>query len=250
MAKKRKKDKEEEEYEFTPPDFDEKEFIRKELRDTKTVIITVAYGIVFGLIAAVVSSFNRDLVAPSILIGVAGAATLKILYELIMIDTSGFARKNWAGNMATFFFTFLAIFVLLLNYPFIDYADPTVDKVVVWVDDGSTITGIEYKYKGETGSYGWVSMTNESLASIISKSESSTVNITARIADTSGIAIAQITIGSSTALMDAAGEDRYEYSVDSSDLNPATGLNFNIFATDQNDNDRTFHPIEGIPVSA
>ena len=62
MAKKRKKDKQEaEEYEFTPPEFNEKEFLKKELTDLKVGLITVVFAIALGVAAAAITLANDDL---------------------------------------------------------------------------------------------------------------------------------------------------------------------------------------------
>jgi hypothetical protein len=66
MAKKRKKQKEEESYEFKMPEFDEEEYLRKEVRDSKTLFVTFIYGV---LIAFVSFSLNFVDVALAALVG-------------------------------------------------------------------------------------------------------------------------------------------------------------------------------------
>ena len=137
MAKKRKKDKKpEEDYEFKPPEFNEREFLVKELRDTRAAIITVGVAILFGVAAGAVTALSHSIVGLAFIIGIAGMFLLKFIYKLIGVDISGFTKKNWAGTVATYFFTFLAIWVLLLNTPFLDLTDPGIDKAIVWVKDG------------------------------------------------------------------------------------------------------------------
>ncbi|HUW42923.1 MAG TPA: hypothetical protein VMW02_01660, partial [Thermoplasmata archaeon] len=71
MAKKRKKGKPEpEDYEFRPPDFDEKEFLQKELRDTRTALLTIVYAICFGLAAGLISMMGANLAPVAFLVGI------------------------------------------------------------------------------------------------------------------------------------------------------------------------------------
>ena len=95
MAKKRKKEKEnKEEYEYTPPEFDEREFLLKELKDTKTVLMTVMLGAFFGAVAGLLSGISESLIMIGFALMVGGAFSLKYIYPLIKVDTSTFQRKN------------------------------------------------------------------------------------------------------------------------------------------------------------
>ena len=253
MAKKRKKDKaKEEEYEFKPPEFSEKDFLEKELRDTRTALYTIGYAVVIGIVAGLISILDPDLAVVSFAIGLAGIVSLKFYYGAVKVDTSTFLKKNWAGNTVTFFFTFLAIWVLLMNVPFADLTDPSVEKVVVWVNDGTTITGVEYKKSPTTGALTWLRLDNNlTPEGLIHASTSYTINITANIADSGGISVAEIAFNSTTAgfsLMTKGSSGKYEYSIPGNWLNPSTGLVFLIHATDRNGNEQTFQP-PAIPVS-
>lgn len=250
MAKKRKKDKEEkEEYEFKPPTFDEKEFLEKELRDTKTVLFTIGYGALFGLIAGLIANLDQDLAMIGLIIVIGGLISLKYFYSVIKVDTTQFQKKNWAGNAVWFFFTFLAIWVLLFNYPFADHADPSVRDVVVWVYDGDSYTAIDYKYVDTAGSYAWVPRDDVALNTIVHASSNYTVNITARIADNGDLETARIVIGGGTYIpMTYEGEHRYGYQINGADLSSG-GLSFTIEATDGVENITVFTPVSTIPVT-
>jgi len=254
MAKKKKKDKKpEEEYEFTPPDFDEKEFLRKELRDTRTALLTVAYAIVAGMIAGLISMASRALIGVAFLVVIAGIFSLKYYYRLLKVDMSSFAKKNWAGSIATYFFTFLAIWVLLLNAPFTDLADPTIDTVEISVYDGSAWHWIEYRNVEALGGFVWVLKgTNESVTAAntpIHASDSYIVNITARVTDNGNLRSAEIAVGAgSFQPMTRSTGYRYEYQLDGSTLNPSSGLTFTIRAVDDAGNEHTFTPLRAVPV--
>lgn len=247
MAKKRKKDKkQEEEYEFKPPEFKEREFLEKELRDTRAAIATVGVAVLFGVLAGVVTAASNALVGLAFIIGIAGIFSLKFLYELMGVDIGGFTRRNWAGTVVTYFFTFLAIWVLLLNTPFVDLTDPSIDKVTVWVSDGTTWTGIAYKESETTGALTWLRMDNNATPEgLIHTSSSYTINVTARIADSGGIAVAEIAFNSSTSSyfpMTKDGSGRFEYSINGAQLAGQSVMTFFIHAKDKHGNERLFAP--------
>jgi hypothetical protein len=258
MAKKRKKDKDaKEEYEFRPPDFDEKEFLRKELSDTKTMIWTVAYACAFGLAAGVLMLANSDLLGVAFVIGIGGVVSLRYFYPIIKVDTKAFQKKNWLGNSATFFFTFLAIWVLVLNVPFTDHAKPGVENVIVWVDDGVDIRGIEYKFVSTLGVYSWVPLNStDVLGEMISTSAVQTLNLTAKVTDNGNLesVVIQVTTvsGQVTAPMVGEGNFRFGHPMYSSELDPAVGLRFTITATDEAGNIYTWPSaaVAAIPISA
>lgn len=253
MAKKRKKEKarKEEEYEFKPPEFDEKEFLKKELRDTKTVLITVGYAACFGLVAAGLSSISSGLIGVSFLLVFVGLYSLKYFYPFIRVDTKEFQKKNWAGNVAWFFFTFLAVWVLTFNYPVSDHASPAVENVAVWVTDNDTgdVVTLDYKYLSSAGSYAWIPRTTDSFSFQAGKSY--TVNITARIADNGVLRIAEV------ALYQVAGPyydmeeettNHYGYRNETMSFQADRTFIFFIHAEDDHGNERTFVPAVGIPV--
>jgi len=259
MAKKRKKDKkEEEEYEFTPPEFDEQEFLQKEIKDTKTAILTIGYAIVFGIIAGGLAAIDKALVAPGILIGLAGIVSLRYFYKLMNFDISHLTRRSWVGTIGSFFMTFLAIWVLMINVPFMDLATPSVDKVVVWVDDGSALHGLEYKFVQTRGVYDWVVMNNDTWTPVIHATSTTTVNITARVADNGHLSLVEVAIGSQTSSfwpMTAQGtlKARYQYQFAGNTpdhLVVGQGLLFYIHAQDRAGNSITFYPLTTIPVVA
>ncbi len=248
MAKKRKKgkEKEEEEYEFIPPEFDEKEFIGKELRDSKAVIITVVYAILLGVVAGVISALNRSFVGLAFIVVIAGILTLKLVYEFMGIDTKNFQRRNWAGNIGTFFFTFLAIWILLMNTPFSDHTNPVVNNVIVWVDDGVTVRGLEYHYEKSNNSYWW-GQVNATLPATIVMGSNQTINITAKVADNGKLRTVEIALGAANnyvAMNRSSVENKYEFRVPVADMKPT----FFITASDSVGNKVNFQPQVALPI--
>ncbi|MDQ1371499.1 MAG: hypothetical protein QG582_413 [Candidatus Thermoplasmatota archaeon] len=251
MAKKRKKEKEnKEEYEYTPPEFDEREFLLKELKDTKTVLMTVMLGAFFGAVAGVLSGISESLVMIGFALMVGGAFSLKYIYPLIKVDTSTFQRKNWAGNVFWFVMTSLAIWVLVLNFPFADHADPSVTEVTVWVSNGTNQTAIDYVYIDSAGSYIWVPRWGEELSTMVHSSATYTINITAKVADNGELTTVRISVNSGdAATMSPEGSHRFGYSL-TGDQILSSGLTFTITATDGAGHVKTFAPAGSIPVSA
>jgi len=255
MAKKRKKEKvEEEEYEFRPPEFSEKEFLQQELRNTRIALYTIGYAGLMGVVAGLVSMVSRDLLGVAFLLVILGIFSLKWVYPLLKVDVKSFTKRNWAGNIGTYFFTFLAVWVLMLNAPFSDNSKPSIDKVVVWVERpqgaGTNLTGVEYEWISTQGVYGWVTLWDEELSTLIHANESYTINITARITDNGPLKSVRISLG--TALdytdMEAIGDNRYGYSLTGDQLGSSTSLMFYIHAVDKVDNEKTFYPRTSLPV--
>lgn len=145
MAKKRKKEKEEG-YEFKMPEFDEEEYLRKEVRDAKTLSVTFVYAALIGI-----ASFSLTFVdvALAALVGFIAVVFLRHIYPLIGVDSALLEKKQWAGNIIMYLFTWLAIWILLCNPPFSDFASPTIK------DDGI--------YFGESGNWTRLNNTNKNL---------------------------------------------------------------------------------------
>lgn len=249
MAKKRKKDKEEkQEYEFTPPEFDEKEFLTKELRDTKTVLLTIGYGAALGITAGVLANVSDSLIPVGLALVIGGLVSLRYLYPLLKVDTTQFQKKNWAGNVAWFFFTFLAVWVLTFNYPLADHADPSITEITVWVDNGTNLTAIDYKYVDSQGAYVWVPRWGEALGSIIQASASYELNITAKVADNGRLSTVMVSVNSAAFVdMSSEGDHRYGYSVTGDQLTSGY-LRIVLTATDEVGNEKVEN-LSDIPVT-
>ena len=129
MAKKRKKVKDEEGYEFKTPEFDEEEYLRKEVRDAKALFVTFVYAALIGLASFGLSFVDVALAA---LVGFIAIVFLRHIYPLIGVDTSSLEKKQWAGNILMYLFTWLAIWILLTNPPFSDFAAPTIENVDIY----------------------------------------------------------------------------------------------------------------------
>ncbi len=129
----RKEDAPETEEEFRTPEFDEDQFIHREIVSFRTTAILFVWGIVAALASWAVFA-TVDGHSAGWYIGLAIAAlfglSLKVLFPRLGADIKHFGRREWMGTGFLFFFTWLAFFMLLVNPPVGDYAAPRVDAVV------------------------------------------------------------------------------------------------------------------------
>lgn len=257
MAKKRRKSEKEpeEEYEFKPPEFDEREFLQKELAETRSVIFTVLYAIVLGVVAGLLCASNTAFLGPSFLIAIGGMLSLPYVYPMFKIDSKAFQKRNWLGNIGTFFFTFLAIWILLLNQPFADLAKPTISDITVWVDrpgqaGGNNTTRIDYKLNTVAGVFQWTPKYGEPLSDVIKVNTSYHLNISAKVADNRGLKSVMISVnGADYVPMTSESKNRWGYKLEAFTLSSQVGLSMKISAEDKSGNDALFIPSATIPVT-
>ena len=130
MAKKRKivaKSKEPE-YEFVPPDFDEREFILKDIYGTKVTLAVVAIAIAVGIICGFIDkSMEQDTalyIGLFLMFGV--MFLLKKILKLFRLDpdllsagsqSTGSSTKSMVGNYFVYLFLCLAIWIVFINPP-------------------------------------------------------------------------------------------------------------------------------------
>ncbi len=120
MAKKKRRivEEPEEEYSFTPTEFNEREFILKDLYMTKVFMVVAVLAIVVGIVGGIICNASADLWWLATIISFAVCALLtKILgvlkFRVDMLDT-----KSMLGNYLLFLMLALGICVLMINKPF------------------------------------------------------------------------------------------------------------------------------------
>ncbi len=221
MAKKRKKQTEEEEsYEFQMPEFDEEEYLRKEVRETKTLFITFFYAAMIGI-----ASWGLRFVdlASSILLGFIAIVFLRHIYPLFKINTSLLEKKQWGTNIIFYIFTWLLIWIILTNPPFSDFQSPTIKS------DGI--------YFGTDGNWTRLNETNQ-----ISYGQNVSINFTVRdnvdVDDSSvRVIILQGEVEVPHQGVEKIGKDKYSVIV----TQPAPSLHhYTIYATDTNDQESDY----------
>ena len=135
MAKRRKEGTEEEEqFDFQIPKFDEEGFIKRERRNIKTLFISFLFGLLIAVICFAFwvlmgENFLRwELV---LLVAVVNAVWLRYIFIRLDIDLTDFGRKGWLSAFATYFFTWILLFTMLVNPPFYDAEAPHIEGGVL-----------------------------------------------------------------------------------------------------------------------
>ncbi len=137
MAKKKrrssKKKEEEEDYEFVPPEFDEREFLEKDMFTTKVLGLVVVLAIVLGIFAF----FLTDIigVAAGALLLFVSIGALGTILQIFKVSVADIEKKTMIGNYLTFIFLFLAVWIICMNPPLSDYADPEIGEPVFFFED-------------------------------------------------------------------------------------------------------------------
>ena len=121
MAKKKRivKEEAEEEYEFVPPEFDEKEFILKDLYGTKVLLVVALMSIIVGILCSCVQKAFPDF---GLYLGLAllflGAFSQKRLLQLFKFKPEYLETKTMIGNYILFLLLGLGVWILMINPPF------------------------------------------------------------------------------------------------------------------------------------
>jgi hypothetical protein len=175
MAKKRRKEEEEE---FQLPEFNETEFLRKEITSAKMILLVALLAIV----AAVISYFLTlaGIVVVAFFAGLAVVLLLKYVPKMFGVDTKKLERKDWFGYGSTYFFAWLAIWVLVMNVPFSDVTPP---GLVLFVDGAQVAPDAQVSVSsaGQSGK-DWAV-------------------VTAKATDNAGISAVLITIGTASQVL-------------------------------------------------
>jgi hypothetical protein len=135
MAKRRKEKDEDEDKPFKMPKFDEQAFLKRERRNIKATFIAFLFGILMGFVCfgfwALMGSESTLRWALVVLVCIANAAFIRYLFLRFNIDLTDFTKKNWFVTYAVYFFTWLLIFIVLVNPPFYDDETPLVAVVAL-----------------------------------------------------------------------------------------------------------------------
>ena len=122
MAKKRRRESDEPEdtYEFVPPEFDEKEFLLKDLYGTKVLLVVTALAVIIGILAACIEKvIDADWGSwPGLLLIFLTMAAFKPLLAILRFRVELVDTKMLFGNYILFFFLSLGVWIILLNPPF------------------------------------------------------------------------------------------------------------------------------------
>jgi hypothetical protein len=135
MAKKRRKEEvEAEKYEWKPPDFDEKTFLKTDIKGTKVLIVASLLGIGLGIVAYALTGVSAIL---GVLVLLIGAVLLKKLLPLFRVNIEGVKNTTIYGNALILFVVGLGIWIVLLNPPFSDHYPPQINSNQIYFQHGS-----------------------------------------------------------------------------------------------------------------
>lgn len=152
MAKKRRqKEVKKEDYDFKFPEFDEVKFIKKEFTKAKVAFITAGYAVLFALLSYVLLSMSFENWQVPVIVGFFAVFTLPLLFRQLKIDLEEYELKSWIGAGAIYFFIWLAVFIILCNPPFSDFAEPEIESPTIYVN--SPIAGNDTWVKLNTSAW-------------------------------------------------------------------------------------------------
>ncbi len=120
MAKKKRRivEEPEEEYNFTPTEFNEREFILKDLYMTKVFLVVAVLAIIVGIIGAVICNADRSLWWLATIISFAVCALLTKILGALKFRVDMLETKSMLGNYLLFLMLALGICILFINEPF------------------------------------------------------------------------------------------------------------------------------------
>lgn len=102
--------------------------MRKEIQGARAAVATIAWAVVGAIAAFLLYAVNPYL---AFFAGIAVGFGMYFVFPLFGIQTDAFKRRDWTSHGVTYFFAWLAFWILLLNPPFGDFTDPTVQGVSV-----------------------------------------------------------------------------------------------------------------------
>src|SRR5437660_10693918 len=125
MARRKRKD---DVPDWTAPEFDEVGYMRKEIGAARAAVATIAWAVVGAAVSFLLYSVHPAL---AFFAGVLVGFGLYFFLPMIGISVDAFKRRDWTGHGITYFFSWLAFWILLLNPPFGDFTTPTIQAISV-----------------------------------------------------------------------------------------------------------------------
>jgi hypothetical protein len=119
----------EDEPEWTPPEFDEVGYMRKEIEGAKVAIVTIIWAFVGAVVAALLYDYVHPVVG--FLLGLATFGLLYFLLPILGLPIAEFKRRDWTSHGVIYFFSWIAFWIILLNPPFADHTPPTIVSIEV-----------------------------------------------------------------------------------------------------------------------
>jgi hypothetical protein len=120
MAKKKRRIVEEapEEYEFTPEEFDEREFIHKDIYGTRVLFVVTILAVIVGIVAALIYDANDSLWYIGMVISFLTVILMKKLFLKLGFRVDLLEMKTMLGNYLLFLMLALGVCIVCINPPF------------------------------------------------------------------------------------------------------------------------------------
>ena len=120
MAKKKRRivEEKEEEYEFIPSEFDEREFILKDIYETKVLFIITIFAIIIGIVGSLLYRIDNGWIVATVLAFVM-VIVMKKLLMIIGIRADLIAMRSLLIDYLLFLVLAFGVCVLLINAPFL-----------------------------------------------------------------------------------------------------------------------------------
>src|SRR5256886_12014776 len=125
MARRKRKD---DVPDWTAPEFDEVGYMRTEIRAARAAVATIAWALVGAAVSFLLYPVHPAL---AFFAGIMVGFGLYFFLPMIGISIDAFKRRDWSGHGITYFFSWLAFWILLLNPPFGDFTTPTIQAISV-----------------------------------------------------------------------------------------------------------------------
>lgn len=125
MARRKRK---EEEGDWAAPEFDEVAYMRKEIEGGRAALATVGWAIIGAVVSFLLYSVHPGL---AFFAGIAVGFGMYLVLPLTGINIEPFKRRDWFSHGSVYFFSWLAFWILLLNPPFGDFTNPTIQAISV-----------------------------------------------------------------------------------------------------------------------
>jgi hypothetical protein len=159
MAKKKRQkiSRKEGDVPFKFPEFDQDKFLEDEFRSAKTTFISAGLGLGWGVTAALLYGLDTGLWPLILVLGLLVAGALRALFIAARLDLEEIGTKGMAGSFAVYFFTMVAVWILLINPPFNDLQKPVVLDVEMQYqavdENGTPVNASWMNLKGDDRSF-------------------------------------------------------------------------------------------------
>ena len=122
MAKKKRRivEEPEEQYEFTPTEFNEREFILKDIYSTKVFLVAVLLGAIVGVVGAIICNhWDSDYAwVVATLISFAVMGLMRSILAAVGFRPEMIELKSMIGNYLLYLAIGLGLCILFVNEPF------------------------------------------------------------------------------------------------------------------------------------